>query len=404
MNDINSRGLRSAAVRQGNLATILRLLHIRGAVSRSELVAHSGLTRSAIGGLVADLVELGYVSEATSESEGRPGRPSTKVLPRSETNVAISVVVMVDSLTVSAVGLGGEILGSLEVASPATGWGVEGTVDLVASLVDDLQEMLLPEARLFGMGVAIPGLIRHVDDCVVIAPNLGWVDVPLGRRLVEAMGASIPIRVRNEADVGALAESRRGVAAGHLHALYLSGEVGVGGGMVTGGDLMAGGAGFAGEIGHLHVNNSGSRCGCGSIGCWETEVGEEALLARYRRSGHELGTVSELLAAAKAGEEHALEVLQEHGTWVGLGLSGLINILNPDVVVLGGMFAETFAWIRNTMEAELQERSLRAVREQCVVIASSLGKAALPLGAAELIWDIVLDDPGRALFRFVNGD
>lgn len=400
----NARGLRSAVVRQGNLATLLGLLHLRGAASRSELVAHSGLTRSAIGGLVADLVELGYVSETSSASLGRPGRPSTNVLPLSERNVAISVVLMANSLTVSAVGLGGLILASRAAPPPLTGWTVDDTVEQTAALIDDLQAQLVSEARVFGVGVAVPGLVRHADGGVVVAPNLGWTDVPLGRRLEEALASTVPIVVRNEANVGALAESRRGVAAGQRHALYLSGEVGVGGGVISDGEVMAGSSGFAGEIGHLHVNNAGTRCRCGAVGCWESEVGEEALLNRYGRGGTGAEAIGQLLSAASAGEAEAIQALAEHGTWVGLGLAGLVNVLNPEIVVLGGLFAETMEWIRPTMEAELGERSLKPVREQCVVIASALGSSALPLGAAELVWDVVLDDPGRASFRFVSVD
>lgn len=402
MDDTNTRGLRSAAVRQGNLATILELLHERGPVSRSQLVSHSGLTRSAIGGLVADLAELGFVTEEQSSSQGRPGRPSSSVVPLSRTNAAISVVIMVDSITVTAVGLGGVQLAAAQTASPNTGLLVEETLDDIVSLLHEVRQQLDPAARIFGIGVAVPGLVRHADDCVVVAPNIDWSNVSLGPRLREHIGASIPVLVRNEANVGALAEFRRGAAAGYNHVLYVSGEVGVGGGIIANGELLTGGSGFAGEIGHLHVNNDGRRCGCGALGCWESEVGEEALLVRggLPAAGGETA-VEELLASAGAGEEAAQSALAEHGRWVGIGLASLINVLNPDVVVFGGLFAQTFEKMRATMEAELSARSLRAVRERCVVLASSLGVAALPLGAAELVWDVVLDDPGRAALRTI---
>lgn len=379
---------------------MLELLHLRGPVSRSQLVSYSGLTRSAIGGLVADLVELGFVTEEQASSQGRPGRPSTSVVPTSHTNVALSVVIMVDSITVAAVGLGGVEIASAQTATPKNGWLVGDALEVISSLTEQIQSQLDPDARIFGVGVAVPGLVRHADDCVVIAPNLNWNDVPLGPRLRELLGPSIPVLVRNEANVGVLAEARRGAAVEHAHVLYVSGEVGVGGGIITNGEMATGGSGFAGEIGHLHVNNDGTPCRCGSTGCWESEVGEEALLARagLPEAGG-AAAVAELLSRGNAADPAALAALAEHGRWVGVGLASLINVLNPEIVVLGGLFAQTFDLMRSTMELELTERSLRAIRERCIVVSSSLGSTALSVGAAELVWDIVLDDPAGAVLR-----
>lgn len=382
---------------------MLELLHLRGSVSRSQLVSHSGLTRSAIGGLVTDLVELGFVTEEQSASQGRPGRPSTSVVPRSATNVALSVVIMVDSITVAAVGLGGVELASVRTSPPTAGWPVGETLDVISPLIEQVRAELDPAARIFGIGVAVPGLVRHADDWVVVAPNLDWNDVPLGPRLRERVGAAIPVLVRNEANVGVLAEARRGGAVDHAHVLYVSGEVGVGGGIITNGEMATGGSGFAGEVGHIQVNSAGGACRCGSNGCWESEVGEEALLVRANlpKTGG-ADAIAELMAKAASDDPEALAALAEHGRWVGIGLASLINVLNPEVVVLGGLFAQTFEHMRPTMEQELSDRSLRPIRERCVVVASSLGSKALPLGAAELVWDLVLDDPGKAVLRSIS--
>ncbi len=166
----NRPGLRSAGVRQGNLATILELIHLQGSVSRSQLVSYSGLTRSAISGLVTDLVELGLVSEEQSASQGRPGRPSPSVIPRSETNVALSVVINVDSILVTAFGFGGVELEVATATPPTAGWLIDDTLDQISDLIKDVCGRIDPAARIFGIGVAVPGLVRHDDDCVVVAP------------------------------------------------------------------------------------------------------------------------------------------------------------------------------------------------------------------------------------------
>ena len=170
-----------------------------------------------------------------------------------------------------------------------------------------------------------------------MAPNLGWRDVPLGERLAQVLGAAVPIAVANDADLGALAELRRGAARGADDVLSSSGEVGVGGGLIVDGRPLTGVAGYGGEVGHMPVNPDGRPCRCGSIGCWETEVGEGALL---RRAGHPpeggRAAVDAVLREAERGSPVALAALAETGRWLGIGLAGLVNVLNPRLVVLGG--------------------------------------------------------------------
>ncbi len=173
-----------------------------------------------------------------------------------------------------------------------------------------------------------------------MAPNLGWVDVGLRDELVRMFGDDVPIHVANEADLGALAEARRGAAVGADHILYLSGEVGVGGGIIVDGEPFIGAAGYGGEVGHMPVNPAGLACRCGSIGCWETEAGcAQSLLqqaGRVATGGRD--AIDELLAEAEAGSPIALGALEETGRWIGIGLAGLVNLLDPRLVVFGGLF------------------------------------------------------------------
>jgi predicted NBD/HSP70 family sugar kinase len=200
--------------------------------------------------------------------------------------------------------------------------------------------------------------------------------------------------VANEADLGVLAEHRRGVARGVDNVLYISGEVGVGGGLLVGGRPLAGEAGYGGEIGHLPVNPTGSACGCGSLGCLETEVGEGALL---RHAGHPATggrlAVEAVLREAADGSPVALAALDQVGRWLGLGLAGLVNVLNPRLVVLGGLFGRIHPWIAVTIEEELTRRALPAPRALLKVVPASLGLDAPLLGAAELAFAPLLSDP-----------
>jgi predicted NBD/HSP70 family sugar kinase len=208
----------------------------------------------------------------------------------------------------------------------------------------------------------------------------------------------VPISVANDADLGALAEVRRGVANGVDDVLYIHGEVGVGGGLIVDGRPLTGAAGFGGEVGHIPVNPNGVACQCGSVGCWETEVGEEAMLRLAGRPpGGGWSEVEAVLEEARAGSPVALRALEGVGYWLGLGLAGLVNIFNPRLVVLGGLFGRIHPLIGGALEAELDRRSLAGPRALVRIVPARLGADAPLLGAAELAFEPLLADPAAWL-------
>jgi predicted NBD/HSP70 family sugar kinase len=229
---------------------------------------------------------------------------------------------------------------------------------------------------------------------VSLAPNLGWQNVALGQSIRQALGAFAPVSVANDADLGALAELRRGAARGCANVLFISGEVGIGGGVIVDGRPLAGAAGYGGEIGHMPLNPAGSACHCGSIGCWETEIGEDALLVRAGRSaGGGRGEVEAVLSDARGGHVQALEAIDELGRWLGIGLSGLVNIFNPERIVLGGRFAKLFPFVAGVVADQLDRYALNAPREMVSVVPAALGENAPLIGAAELAFEPFLADP-----------
>ncbi len=381
-------------MRRANLSAIVRELHSRGPLSRSELVARTGLTRSAIRGLIGELVEGGLLTEERGTSQGAPGRPSPLVQPNADRGVVLAIEITVDSLAVAAVGLGGEVFDLLRVDRSRDRLSVDETVADLAKLAAKVRTRLAQRDTLLGIGVAVVGIVRRADGFVTMAPNLGWRDVPLSERLARALDTRLPIAVANEADLGALAEVRRGAALGADHVLFLSGEVGVGGGLIVDGAPLAGATGYGGEVGHVPVNPNGSRCRCGSIGCWETEVGEGALL---RLAGHppDAGReeVDAVLAEAATGSPSVLAALDSVGRWLGFGLAGLVNVFNPQVVVLGGLFGRIHPFVGDTLRTELERLALPQSREVVRVVPASLGVDAPLLGAAELAFEPLLADP-----------
>lgn len=387
-------GQRSETVRRANLSAIVRELHLRGSLSRSELVAWTGLTRSAIRSLVGDLVAGDFVAEDDAVRLGTPGRPSPQVGLVADRIVVIALEIAVNSLAVAIVGLGGQVHWKERVDRPRAHSSVDDIVSDLADLVARAQEQRPSDAVPIGVGVAVAGLVRPTDGVVAVGPNLGWNDVPLGERLKSALGLDVPIAVANEADLGALAETRRGAARGADDVLYVHGEVGVGGGIIVGGRALSGISGFAGEIGHMPINPDGRPCHCGSVGCWETEIGEGALLERagYPLEGGRM-SVSALIADAAEGRPESLAALDAVGRWLGIGLAGLVNILNPQIVVLGGLFSPAFPYLAPSMTAALDARALVASRRLVSVVPAALGVDAPLLGAAELAFEPLLADP-----------
>jgi predicted NBD/HSP70 family sugar kinase len=391
-------GQRSETVRRANLSAVVRELHIAGPRSRSDLVARTGLTRSAIRSLVGELAASGLVSEVTAPAQGVPGRPSQLVCPDPDGAVVLALEVSVGSIAAAMIGFGGEILAAVRVDRPRGDSAADEVVAALVELVGTLRRARPINDPLIGVGVAVAGVVRRSDGVVSMAPNLGWRGVPLGESLARGLDTSAPISVGNEADLGALAELRRGAAIGESDVLFISGEVGVGGGLIVGREPLIGSAGYGGEVGHMPVNPEGSACRCGATGCWETEVGEEALL---RLAGHPPDggreEVEAVLREAADGSAIALAALDRVGRWLGLGLAGLVNVFNPRLIVLGGRFARIDPFIRRALEDELAQRALPASRALVRVVPAGLGIDAPLRGAAELAFDPLLADPASTI-------
>ena len=389
-----SIGQRSETVRRANLAAIVRELHLRGPQSRSELVARTGLTRTAIRALIGELVAGGLLVEERGAPDGAPGRPSPLVRPRAHEVLVLALEVNVDSLAAALVGLGGEVLAQARMPRPREHLAVDEIVADLAWLTESLPLTAEDRDTPVGIGVAVAGVVRRSDGMVLTAPNLGWRDVPLATRVAAGLRTTRPVLVANDADLGAIAELRRGAARGADDLLFVSGEVGVGGGIIVDGLPLRGVAGYAGEIGHMPVNPNGRACHCGSVGCWETEVGERALLRLAGRP--EEGGPEELegvLAAAAAGDELVLAAFGEVGRWLGIGLAGLVNVLNPRVIVLGGLFARGYPFIDRALHRELDRMALGGPRGLVRVAPADLGVDAPLVGAAELALEPFLNDP-----------
>ena len=379
-------GARPDEARRHNRAALLRRLHVDGACTRATLATELGLNRSTIKAVVDGLAETGVVTEAIPVRRTGAGRPSLMVLPDPQAAVVLSVDVRVDRVAMAVVGLGGQILArhswNLHRGTRLPGEVITHVAESADLLADELA--LVPQA----VGVSVPGVVRRDDGRVHEAPNLGWHDVELGARLASVL--RVPVQVANDAELGALAEHVRGVARDVDDVVWVSADYGVGGGVVSSGRPLRGTAGYVGELGHISVRPDGRDCYCGNRGCWETEVGEPALcralgLAEGTTRGVLIAELRSLASAAVPGP------LDEFAEWLAAGLVTVVNVMAPELVVLGDLFTALPSWVVDRVRAAVHRRSLisRAVGGTRIET-SVLGRDAKLVGAAELAFEPVL--------------
>jgi predicted NBD/HSP70 family sugar kinase len=389
-------------IRRHNLGALLRHVHLSGPTSRAELTNRMGLNRSTIMALTADLTAAGLVREELPKETRRAGRPSLVVRPESARVYVLAFDVRVDRLVAARVGLGGVILDRREAARSRGSFDLDATVGQLTGFARQMLRRTRPDTVCVGAGAAFAGGVRATDGVVRFGPNMiGASDVPFGEELARRLALGLPVSVGNDANLGALAEHTRGIGVGCRDLIYLHGDVGIGGGVIVNGQLLSGHEGYGGEIGHMVVNPGGRWCGCGSRGCLEAEVGERTVLeAAGRLDGH-IGrdAVRDVVDAADRGDVGARDALYRVGDWLGIGVSNLVNIFNPELVIFGGMLRDVYLGSAAQVRSRIATGALPGPRGNLRLRTSALADDATLTGAAELAFTQVLADPLEVLAR-----
>jgi predicted NBD/HSP70 family sugar kinase len=392
-----SRRADQTTVRRANLGVVLRDILSAGACSRADVAARTGLTRGTVSSLVGELVELGFVREtgetAAPKGVGRPG----VTLELADVMVGVGLEVNVDYVAVSVEDFTGAVRYERRSYRDNRGSAPGPVLDRLGRAARDALDAVSAEGlRPMGISVAVPGLVEEASGTVVFAPNLGWHGIPVAAELEQRLG--LPVLVENESNLAALAEHWTGAAVDIDDFVCVFGEVGVGGGVVLGGRLFLGSHGFGGEFGHVSVDPEGRTCACGSRGCVETLVGQEAIAADagIALSGRTRGLTDELVRRAQEGSEDVVRVLKEAAHWLGVALASTFNVLDLRAVVLGGCFGPLSPWLVDDVRRTLEERSLAARSGSFAVLPSAFGDGAAVRGAAALTLHRVLEAPWSA--------
>ncbi|THG31089.1 ROK family transcriptional regulator [Naasia lichenicola] len=396
------RAARSDRVRRDNLSAVLELAHSRGALSRAQLTRETGLNRSTVAALVGELVERGLVVEGEPEASREVGRPSPIVRP-DPSIVALAVNPEIDAVTVGAVGLGGQVLAVRRIdldRSPTPVEAVEAAAQGIADVSVRVAELRGSgpdgEVRIVGVGIAVPGLVETRHGIVRLAPHLGWVDEPFTELLARRTGLST--HAANDASLGANAERIFGAGRGVEHLVYLNGGAsGIGGGVIAGGRPFRGRSGFAGEIGHTFVSGADRADPSGSRGSLEVEVNRAALLSALGSGAVDADALDAALVGSTSPDVQA--VIRRQLDHLSTAVSTVVNLFNPQMVVLGGFLASLDRAQPGRLETLVRERALPVSSEGLSIQRAQLGSSILMIGAAELAFSELLADPTHLPLR-----
>jgi len=398
-----SPAARPDAIRRHNLALVLDHVHRDGALTRAELTQRLEVSRSTMGALVADLIDLGLVEEVVPTGGSGVGRPSHVVAPHGGGPYVVAVDVDVTQIVTAAVGLGGAVLAremvpvGPEIVDPVA--VAERVADLVRKVGDASGRGDDPMA----IGVSVPGIIDRGSRRVVVAPNLEWHDVEFVDLLAARSPECVQVVIGNDADFAVLAEHRRGGSRQVDDVVFLLGRVGVGAGIIAGGRPLHGRDGHAGEIGHNVVDVNGPPCHCGKNGCVETYIGEGALLriAGRPQPPSEAATAA-VFADARTADKVALAAVREVAESLGRAIASLVNTLNPEQIVLGGYLSELLDLARPEIEAALVRYTMAAPGRRVRLVQPAFGADAALFGAAEVAFAGLLADPLAAAPRSIS--
>ncbi|MGH3499173.1 MAG: ROK family protein [Nocardioidaceae bacterium] len=373
-----------ASLRQANqrrvIAAVRSLASAGVDATQAEIARTTLLAPATISNIVKELADVGLV-----ETRGGAGRRGTTVRIARHAGLVVGLDFGHSHLRVALGDLAGDLLDERTSRLPNDHDHDEGlrlAVTMLEGLLGDTPEGDIESVRAIGLGLPAP----IGPDGIIAAPSVlpGWVGVHAQDRTEDAFGR--PVWVDNDANLGALAESRIGLGRGHRCMAYLKVSSGVGAGIVIDGELFHGGAGTAGEIGHLTVDEAGPVCRCGSRGCLEayTSAGHIRHLLRDRLPD---ATIGEIVAAAHRGDIAASRVLEDAGRHLGAAVAALANLMNPTCLVVGGEMAAAGDILLDPMRQGVRRHALEFVASSLTISTSVLGERASALGALALALD-----------------
>jgi predicted NBD/HSP70 family sugar kinase len=374
------------SVRDVNRLRVLRALHREPGATRTTLTAATGLSRPTVSTLVDELERVGVVEELEDDGS-RPrgsGRPPAALSIAPRAGVAIGVDVGHAHVRAAVCDLAGRILAD-DHSVAAVDHAPEESLDLAQELVRScLRAAEVPRSRILGVGMALAAPVDRANGTVHAQGILpSWGGVQPARELEARL--ELPVQLGNDANLGALGERTLGAARGVDDVVYVRLSAGIGIGLVLGGRPYEGSAGLAGELGHVRVDDAGLICRCGKRGCLETVASPVAVADLLTRSRDEPVDVAALPALVADGDRGARRAVADAGSAVGDAIAAVVNVLNPQLVVLGGDLAASGDLLVGTVRTAIDRHAIAPAAAGVQVVLGELGARAEVLGAASLV-------------------
>ncbi len=365
----------AALIKKINTAIVLECVLTQAPLSRTQISERTGLNKATVSNLVQDLIAGDLVREiGMGESSG--GRKPVMLLFNEQAGYAVGIDLGVGYLRGVLADLKGGVV--MEAERSFKSRSVDDVVPLLHDCIAELIAAAPPSPYgIVGIGIGVPGIVDS-EGSMLFAPNLEWKHVPLRAIVTERFG--VPVTIDNEANAGAQGEQRYGAGRGIANQIYVSVGIGIGTGITINKALYKGTNGFSGELGHLSIALDGKSCRCGNRGCWELYASENALLEEAAPLG--LDTVEAVVEAAQAGRPEALRLLNTIGEYLGIGIANIVNVFNPEAVIIGNSLRLAEPFIDASLRATVEQRTLSQHLSGVRLLYAELGKQSAVRGAA----------------------
>lgn len=372
-------------VKKENKLLVYQTIKATHQISRADIANQTGLNKGTVSSLVSELIEEDFIYESgPGKSSG--GRRPVMLLLNNQSGFSIGIDIGVNYLLGVLTDQSGTIINEKVIHCDNIDFNkMQGEL---FPLIDFLIKAA-PKSPygIIGIGIAIPGIVNNKGE-ILLAPNLGWKNINL-KALIEAH-YDLPVTIENEANAGAYGEKKYGIGNGHQQIVYVSVGIGIGVGLILNGELYRGNHGFSGELGHMTIDIHGKNCKCGKQGCWELYASEQALLDFAKQSdlitdSKEKFTLEDIIEAAEANNSTAITLFETIGKYLGVGINNILNIFNPEQIIIGNRMSNAKQWIEPTIENQIEvsqwfhQKDLRINFSELATHATALGMAAFAL-------------------------
>jgi predicted NBD/HSP70 family sugar kinase len=372
-------------VKKINKSIILEKIKHKHPISRAKISEITGLNKGTVSSLVKELIEEEFVHEI-GHGKSSGGRRPMLLLYNHRGGFAIGVDLNVNYLLIVLTDLSGNVIKEQKIylSDLSLSFITQKMITAIRQMID-----YAPKSRhgIVGIGIGFPG-ITNQHGTILFAPHLKWKNINL--KEIIASEFQIPVVAYNESQAGAIGEHLLGAGKGISHLVYVSVGIGIGTGLIFNNQLYKGSSNHAGEMGHLIIETNGKRCRCGNRGCWEGYASEIALLEHakdlsvYPSLTPEKLHINTFIELADKGDTEVIHLLSQIGEYLGIGLSNIINALNPELIIIGNRFAKAEKWIANPIKQVISHRALPSHLKKVSIRFAKLGLYSTSLGAALL--------------------